>query len=51
MDYSKVLMKHYDGLGWSCNETYESIKWTDTATPKPTKGELDTLWMEIKKMR
>ena len=49
MDYSKVLIKHYEGLGWSCNETYESIKWNDTATPKPTKEELDTLWMEIKK--
>ena len=39
MDYSKVLIKQYENLGWSCNMTYESIEWLDTATPKPTKEE------------
>ena len=49
MDYSKVLIKHYENLGWSCNMTYESIEWLDTATPKPTKEELDVLLLEMMK--
>ena len=48
MDYSKVLIKHYENLGWSCNMTYESITWNDI-TPKPTKEELDVLLLEIMK--
>ena len=48
MDYSKVLIKHYENLGWSCNMTYESITWNDI-TPKPTKKELDVLLLEIMK--
>ena len=47
MDYSKVLIKHYENLGWSCNMTYESIEWTDTQTTKPTKEEWDVLMLEI----
>ena len=49
MDYSKVLIKHYENLGWSCNMTYESIQWTDTQTTKPTKEELDLLMLDIMK--
>ena len=48
MDYTKVLIKHYENLGWSCNMTYESITWNDI-TPKPTKEELDVLLLEIMK--
>ena len=48
MDYSKVLIKHYANLGWSCNMTYESITWNNV-TPKPTKEELDDLLLEIMK--
>jgi len=29
--------------------TYESVEWLDTATPKPTKEELDVLLSEILK--
>ena len=47
MDYSKVLIKHYENFGWSCNMIYESIEWTDTQTTKPTKEELDVLLLEI----
>ena len=48
MDYSKVLIKHYANLGWSCYMTYESITWNNV-TPKPTKEELDVLLLEIMK--
>jgi len=49
MDYSKVLIKHYENLGWACNMTYESIIWNDTSSTKPTKEELDILMLEIMK--
>lgn len=49
MDYSKVLIKHYENLGWACNMTYDSIKWKDEIIPKPTKEELDVLLLDILK--
>ena len=49
MDYSKVLIKHYENLGWARNITYDSIIWNDTSSTKPTKEELDVLLLEIMK--
>ena len=53
MFYSKVLIKHYENLGWPCNMTYESITWNDNNAThhltKPTKEELDVLLLEIMK--
>jgi hypothetical protein len=49
MDCSKILVKHYKDLAWICGETYESLKWKDTTTPKPTKEHLETLWKELLK--
>ena len=49
MDCSKVLVKYFNGLAWICGETYESLKWNDTETPKPTKEHLENLWVEVLK--
>ena len=49
MDCSKVLVKYFNGLAWICGETYESIGWKDTTTPKPTKEQLESLWNELLK--
>ena len=49
MDYSKVLVKYYPQCSWSCGETYESLKWKDKTTEKPTEEELNLKWEEFKK--
>ena len=49
MDYSKVLVKYYPQCSWSCGETYESLKWKDKTTEKPTEEELNVKWEELKK--
>jgi len=49
MDYSKVLLKYYAGVGWNCGETYESTEWNNTTEPKPTKEHLESLFVELKK--
>lgn len=49
MDYAKVLLKHYGGLGWSCGDTYESIKWKSKTIPKPTQEELELKLNELLK--
>ena len=49
MDYSIVLVKFYNNISWSCGETYESIEWNDTETPKPTKEHLEGFWVEVLK--
>jgi hypothetical protein len=49
MDYSKVLVKYYPQYSWSCGETYESLKWKDKTTEKPTEEELNIKRKELKK--
>ena len=49
MDYFIVLVNFYDNISWSCGETYESIEWNDTETPKPTKEHLEGFWVEVLK--
>jgi len=44
-----ILLKYHKNDKWCCGETYESLEWNDTATPKPTTEELDTLWIEVLK--
>ena len=44
IDYTLILITHYDGAEWSLNgDDYEGLNW-QSATPKPTKEELDDLW-------
>jgi hypothetical protein len=49
MDCSKVLVKYFNGLAWICGETYDSLIWNDTETPKPTEEYLLSLWNDIVK--
>ena len=49
MDYSKILKKYYAEYVWGCGESYESLMWEDTTTPKPTQEELEKLWNELLK--
>jgi hypothetical protein len=49
MNYSKVLLKFFGECSWSCGKTYESLKWNDTETPKPTKEDLEGLWNDVLK--
>jgi|AntAceMinimDraft_5_1070358.scaffolds.fasta_scaffold125588_2 hypothetical protein len=53
MDYSKVLLKYYEGLGWSCNGNYESLVWNDKSIEKPKEAKLNELResMLIEEMR
>ena len=46
MDFSKILIKHYNENAWGCGKTYESLEWYDI-TPKPSKEHLETLWNDI----
>ena len=47
MNFSKVLLKFFGECSWSCGKTYESMKWNDTETTKPTKEHLESLWNEL----
>jgi len=49
MKYSKVLLKFYLNYGWTIKDTYESLRWLDTETPKPTKEHLESLWNDVLK--
>jgi len=49
MNYSKILLKYYGNYGWRCGDTYESLKWIDTTTEKPTKEHLESLWNDVLK--
>jgi hypothetical protein len=49
MNFSKVLLKFFGECSWSCSKTYESMKWNDTETTKPTKEHLEGLWVEVLK--
>jgi hypothetical protein len=42
-------LKFFGECSWSCGKTYESLKWKDTETPKPTKEHLENLWDEVLK--
>ena len=43
------MLKFFGECSWSCGKTYESLKWKDTETPKPTKEHLENLWVEVLK--
>ena len=47
MDISKLLRKYYSNNEWCCGNTYETLKWYDTTTPKPTKEHIESLWNEF----
>ena len=47
MDISKLLGKYYSNNEWCCGNTYETLKWYDTTTPKPTKEHIESLWNEL----
>ena len=47
MDISKLLGKYYSNNEWCCGNTYETLKWYDTTTPKPTKEHIESLWNEF----
>ena len=47
MDISKLLGKYYSNNEWCCGNTYETLKWYDTETPKPTKEHLESLWNDV----
>lgn len=47
IDYTKILLKHFDAQ-WTLNgDDYEGLSWLSDS-PKPTKEELDSLWPEVK---
>jgi hypothetical protein len=44
IDYTLILLTHFDGAEWSLNgDEYDGLNW-QSDTPKPTKEELDNLW-------
>jgi hypothetical protein len=47
MDYVKVLVKHYDGMGWCCGDTYQSLRWNKEYGEKPTDKHLCSLWKDM----
>jgi len=49
MNYSKIMLRYYGDKQWMCGETYDSLQWYDTTTPKPTQGELENLWNDLLK--
>jgi hypothetical protein len=47
MNISEILEKKFLGLEWSIsNNEYENFVWLDE-TKKPTKKQLETMWLEI----
>ena len=45
----EILTKYYEGTGWMCGDTYESLLWKDKTTEKPTEEELNIKRKELKK--
>ena len=46
IDYSKILSRRYNAE-WTLNgDDYSGLTWLSD-TPKPTKKELDDLWVEV----
>lgn len=47
IDYSLILSKHFSGKSWSLKgDDYSGFTWNED-TPKPTKEELDSLWIPL----
>jgi hypothetical protein len=48
IDYSQILSQKYKGSEWTLNgDEYDGLTWLSKTT-KPTKKELDDLWLEVK---
>jgi hypothetical protein len=47
MNITKVLLKQYSNVGWTCGETYKSIVWHNTTIPKPTEEELNLVFYDV----
>ena len=48
IDYSQILSQKYKGSEWTLNgDEYDGLTWLSETT-KPTKKELDDLWLEVK---
>jgi hypothetical protein len=48
IDYSQILGQKYKGSEWTLNgDEYDGLTWLSETT-KPTKKELDDLWLEVK---
>jgi len=45
----KILLKYHLNDKWCCEDTYESIEWHDTTTPKPSKEHLELLYDDLLK--
>ena len=45
----EILTKYYEGTGWMCGDTYESLIWNDRIEPKSTQEHLETLWNDVLK--
>ena len=48
MDYSKIMVKYYSCISWSCGETYDSLMWNDMSE-KPSKEHLESSWNDLLK--
>jgi len=47
-DYATILIRKYKNTEWTINgDDYEGLSWLSD-TPKPTKKQLDDLWLEVK---
>jgi hypothetical protein len=47
IDYSLILSTNYPNSQWTLNgDNYEGLDWLSD-TPKPTKSELDSQWVEV----
>lgn len=47
IDYAFILSKRYGDKQWSLNgDDYEGLTWLDSSK-KPSKAELDALWLEV----
>jgi hypothetical protein len=47
MDYTKILLAKFPNDTWTLNgESYAGLTWLSD-TPKPTKKQLDDLWVEV----
>lgn len=47
MDISKILVKYYSGISWTCGDTYDTLEWLDTTMPKPTQEELELKYDDL----